>query len=79
MKKEKENCSSIEVACMLEVCAHAIAPVHFLELVNSLLNSCESTIAMLLVINILESLGFGGQRAYIRAWTEFLLSTMTTS
>jgi hypothetical protein len=64
---------------VVEKSPRAIAFVHFLELVNSLLNSCEATIAMLLVINALEFPGFGGQRAYIRAWTEFLLSTMTTS
>jgi hypothetical protein len=62
-----------------EACPGAIVSVHFLELVNSLLNSNESTITILLVINALEFPGFGGQRAYIQAWTEFLLSTMTTS
>jgi len=60
-------------------CLRAFASVHFLELVNPLLNSFEPTIATLPVINALEFWGFGGQRAYIRAWTEFLLSTMTTS
>ena len=62
-----------------EECLRAIASVHFLELVNSLLNSREATIATPPVINALEFPGFGGQRAYIQAWTEFLLSTMTTS